>query len=178
MYRINQLIKLNQNIFHTHDLAIVWGIRNPNTLYTLIKRYVQKGILIPIYKGLYSMLPVDQLHPLVLGKAVIHRYTYLSTESVLAQAGVISQPAYTFTFISDIHKKAVVGPYSFLFRQLKPIHLHHPIGLANHNVVRIASVERAVADLLYYNPRYHFDVMGGVDIDQVKFIQKQIGYPC
>jgi len=44
MYRINELIKLDRKIFHSNDLAIAWGISNKNTLYTTIKRYVQKGI--------------------------------------------------------------------------------------------------------------------------------------
>jgi len=102
MYRISELIKVDRKIYHTNDLALLWDITNKNTLYTTIKRYVQKGVLIPIYKGLYSTVPLSQLDPLELGKAIIHRYTYLSTESVLATAGVISQVTYAYTRIFSI----------------------------------------------------------------------------
>jgi hypothetical protein len=178
MYKINELIKLDRKIYHSNDLAIIWGIRNKNTLYTGIKRYVQKGILIPIYKGLYSTVPISQLNPLELGKAIIHRYTYLSTETVLIANGVISQTAYAYTFVSDIPKKATVGSMSFLFRKLKDEVLHNPIGIENKNGIFTATVERAVADMLYYNPRYHFDIPESVDFEKVKLIQKSVGYPC
>lgn len=88
MYRINEFIKLDRKIYYTNDLAILWDMANRNTLYTTIKRYVQKRVLIPICKGLYSTIPLHQLNPFELDKAIIHRYTYLSTESVLAQASV------------------------------------------------------------------------------------------
>lgn len=178
MYRINELIKLDRKIYHTNDLAILWGIANKNTLYTTIKRYIKKGILIPIYKGLYSTVPLTQLNPLELGKAIIHRYTYLSTESVLVQAGVIYQATYAYTFVSDLPKKVTVGSLQFLFRKLKNEFLHNPTGITNQNGTFIATTERAVADMLYFNPKYHFDTPESIDFDKVKSIQKEIGYPC
>jgi predicted transcriptional regulator of viral defense system len=176
MYRISELIKLDRKIYHTNDLAILWGIKNKNTLYTTIKRYVKKGVLIPIYKGLYSTVPLSALNPLELGKSIIHRYTYLSTESVLAQAGVISQPIYVYTFVSEFPKKVSLGPSSFLFRQLKAEYLNNPSGVINQYGIFIASTERAVADMLYFNPKYHFDVPESIDFEKVKFLQREIGY--
>ena len=178
MYRLNELIKVDRKIYHSNDLALLWDITNKNTLYTTVKRYVQKGVLLPIYKGLYSTVPLSQLDPLELGKAIIHRYTYLSTESVLAQAGVIAQATYAYTFVSNQSKKVSVGTLSFLFRQLKEEYLNNPIGILNQNGVFVASTERAAADMLYFNPKYHFDVPESIDFKKVKFIQKEVGYPC
>jgi hypothetical protein len=150
---------------------------NRNTLYTTIKRHVQKGVLIPIYKGLYSTVPLHQLNPFELGKAIIHRYTCLSTETVLAQAGVISQTIYAYTFVSDQSRKVSLGGMSFLFRKLKDEYLHNPAGIENQNGVFVATTERAVADMLYFNPKYHFDVLESIDFEKVKSIQKEVGYP-
>jgi hypothetical protein len=178
MYRINELIKLDRKIFHSNDLALLWGITKKNTLYTTIKRDVQKGVLLPVYKGLYSTVPLLQLNPLELGKAIIHKYTYLSTESVLAQAGVISHTTYVYTFVSNQSKKVSVGTLSFLFRQLKEEYLYNPAGIINQNGVFIASTERAAADILYFNPKYHIDIPESIDWKIVKSIQKEVGYPC
>jgi hypothetical protein len=153
MYRINELIKVDRKIFHSNDLALLWNITNKNTLYTTIKRYLQKGVLIPIHKGLYSTVPLSQLDPLDLGKAIIHRYTYLSTESVLVQAGVIAQATYAYTFVSNQPKKVSIGTLWFLFRQLKEVYLNNPIGILNQNGVFSATTERAAADMLYFNPK-------------------------
>ena len=176
MYRINELIKLDRKIYHTNDLALLWDITNKNTLYTTIKRYVQKGVLIPIYKGLYTTVPLSQLDPLELGKAIIHKYAYLSTESVLAQAGVIAQTIYSYTFVSDTPKKVSIGTMSFLFRQLKQDYLYNPVGIINDHGVFVATPERAAADMLYFNPKYYFDVPESIDLEKVRIIQKEIGY--
>lgn len=188
MYKINELIKLNKRLYHTADLAVLWHITNKNTLYTTIKRYVQQGILIPVYKGLYSTLPLNQLDPLELGRAIIHNYAYLSTESVLANNGIINQAVYAHTFITSASKKITVTTSpgniaTFLYRQLKDEYLYNPLGIKQQNDIFVASTERAVADLLYFVPKYHFDLPEMVDWQQVRYLQKQIGYkasfvPC
>jgi hypothetical protein len=178
MYKLKKLIRSDRYIYHTNDLAILWNITNKNTLYTTIKRYVQKGVLIPIYKGLYSTVPVSELDPLALGRAFIHRYTYLTTESVLAHAGIISQPTYAYTFVSSLSKKMSVGSFSFLFRKLKDKYLFNSTGIINNDSNFIATTERAVADMIYFNPKYHFDFVESIDFEKVQQIQKEIGYPC
>ena len=32
--------------------------------------------------------------------------------------------------------------------------------------------------MLYFNPRYHFDIREAIDFEKVHVIQKEIGYPC
>ena len=176
MYKINELIKLDRKLYHSNDLAILWGITNRNTLYTTVKRYMQKGILIPVFKGLYSTIPISQLNPMALGQAIIHRKAYLSTESVLAQAGVIAQAQYMYTFVSSISKKVTVGDTTFLYRQLHNIYLNNPTGIKTGDGFFAATIERAVADMLYFNPKYHFDIRENVDWKKVKDIQKEVGY--
>lgn len=176
MYRINDLIKMDRKLFHSQDLAILWGISNKNTLYTAVKRYRQQGVLVPVYKGLYATLPLAQLNPLELGLAVVHQYAYLSTESVLAQKGLINQTPTGNTFISGISKKISIGTEIFIYRKLKAEYLNNRAGLIDQNGIPTASVERAVADLLYFNPKYHFDLKIAINWDQVKLIQQTVGY--
>jgi predicted transcriptional regulator of viral defense system len=178
MYRLSELIQQDRKLFHTNDLAVLWGIANKHTLYMTITRYIDKGVLFPVYKGLYSTVPLASLNPLELGQAIIHRYTYLSTETVLTQAGVISQAVYDYTFVADKSKSVSVGRWSFRYRQLKDDYLHNPAGINNQKGVFVASTERAVADMLYFNPKYHFDVPESIDFDKVRSIQIDIGYPC
>jgi hypothetical protein len=168
---------MDRKIYHSNDLAILWDISNKNTLYTTIKRYLKKGVLIPIYKGLYSTVPVSHLNPLELGKAIIHRYTYLSTESVLARSGIIAQATYAYTFVSDHSKRVTVGSISFLFRKLKDEYLYNPAGVINQSGIFVATTERAVADMLYFNPKYHFDLPENIDFEKVQLIQEEVGYP-
>jgi predicted transcriptional regulator of viral defense system len=176
MYRIDKLIKLDRKIYHSNDLALLWGITNKNTLYTTIKRYVQKGVLIPIFKGFYATVPVRQLEPLELGKSIVHTYAYVSTESVLAARGLIAQAVYPYTFVTSVSKSVTVDGMQFLYRKLKDPCLYNPLGIENNHGVFVATPERAVADMVYFNPQYHIDLSGHIDWKAVRKIQKEVGY--
>jgi len=175
---MSELNQLDRKLFHTNDLAILWGITNKHNLYMTITRYIDRGVLIPIYKGLYSTVPIASLDPLELGVAIIHRYTYLTTESVLSQAGIISQRVFDYTYVADQSRRVPVGEWSFRFRKLKDDYLYHPAGIEKQYGTFIASTERAVADMLYFNPKYTFDVPESINFEKVRSIQKEIGYPC
>ncbi|MBU1111035.1 hypothetical protein KKB83_05475, partial [Patescibacteria group bacterium] len=169
-------LKQNQKIFHTQDLALLWQINNKNTLYTTIKRYAHKGILLRIHKGFYSTVPIEQLDPVILGISYLHTYAYLSTESVLVQNGIIFQGSNYITLISSQSKKFTLGSHNYLVRQLKDEYLFQSAGLIKEDNIAKATVERAVADILYFNTRYFFDARKLIDWEQVKKLQQIIGY--
>ena len=177
MYRIRELNQIDRKLFHTNDLAVLWGIANRHNLYMAVTRYIDNQVLFPVYKGLYSTVPLSELNPLELGRSIIHRFTYLTTETVLSQAGMISQTVYDYTFVADLSRRVVVGQWSFRYRQLKEEFLHHPAGIQYQDNILIATPERAVADMLYFNPGYHFDVLTHIDLEKVKSIQQEVGYP-
>lgn len=169
------LLQQNKRIFHTQDLAILWNITNKNTLYTTIKRYIDRHILFPIQKSLYSTVPPEQVNPIALGLAALHRPAYCSCETVLIRAGYLNQVISEITFVSEQSKQFIVGGHRYRSRQLSDAFLYNPIGIEKNNGVAIASPERAAADLLYFNPRVHFDAP--VDWARIKQLQKKIGYP-
>lgn len=171
------LLQSKQTLFHTRDLATLWNINNSNTLYTTISRFIRNHTLFPVQKGLYSTLPVEKADPIELGIFLLHRFAYISTETVLVRAGIIHQAVYRYTFVSNIAKSFSYLSHAYVTRKMAETYLHNPAGivLGDHNVF-IASSERAVADLLYFQPRYHFDASGAVDWKRVHNIQKEVGY--
>lgn len=176
MYRIDKLLKEENRLFHTNDLAILWGIKNKNTLYTTIKRYVKKGILLPIHKGFYSTTGLSQIHPYRLVRGYLHRFCYISCETVLFDHGVIFQKGNYITIVSDISKRFSLGNYNFLVRKIKDEFLYNREGILETNAYFIASLERAVGDILYFNPNYHFDNRKIINWLKVKAIQRKVGY--
>lgn len=176
MYRIDVLLKQNQKLFHTRDLAILWGIDNANTLYTAIKRYVSQGILIPLHKGLYATVPIDELDPYLLGVAAIHTYTYLSCESVLVKAGAIFQAGEAITFVSSLSRRFSLGGHTYSVRKMRDRFLFHDAGVSRVDGILTASLSRAVADLLYFHPTAHFDNPEAIDWNAVRAIKKEVGF--
>ncbi len=174
--KLKILFQDNRKLYHTQDLAVLWGIDNPNTLYTTIKRYIKSGVINPIYKGFYSTVPLNEINPFLLGLVSLQRYGYISTESILTKDGIIFQDIKYITLVSDVSKKFQIGDYNFLVRKMKNEYLYNNVGIITSKGKRKASTERAVADMLYFNSDYHFDAERNINWQKVKKIQKTIGY--
>lgn len=173
---IGELLRQDRKLYHINDLAILWNITNRNTLRTTISRYVRKGILFPVHRGLYSTVPLAEIDPYLIGVSLYHDYCYLSTETVLANSGIISQAVFPITFIGKKPARFVLNGQTYLFRQMKPEFLVNTAGISFQNGVYVASTERAVADMLYFNPYYHFDNRENINWPRVKEIQKGVDY--
>ena len=173
--KVLALARFDGKIFHTGDLANIWMIRNKNTLYTTIRRYVKKGVLHRIYKGYYSLLPPEKIDGRLIGMKALHRYGYVSLETVLFDEGYISRPPAYISFISSKSIRFRIGKYSFRSRKMKEQHLYNDCGIKKTDGILTANPERAIADMLYYSPLYNFDKTP--DWEKIKEMQKAVGYP-
>ncbi len=174
--KIKTLLTDGRSLYHTQDLAALWGTSNSNTLYTTIKRYVEAGYLNRIHKGFYSTVDIKKVNPYLLGVAMVHDYGYISTESILAEEGVIFQDVKYITLVSRKIKRTSIGNHHFLVRKMKEEFLYNETGVVVENGIRKATKERAIADMLHFNPDYYFDAKEKIDWKRVKEIQKAVGY--
>ena len=174
--RFIKLVRMNELILHIEDLANIWKIKNKNTLHTTLKRYVKKSFLYHIYRGFYSLDVIDKIPPYLLGAKALHEYCYISTESVLIKNGIVQQKENYITFVSSKSKKFKIGDNYFYSRQMNDQYLFQDVGIIKKDGVNMATTERAVADLLYFNPSFYFDANNNINWKEVKKIQKIIGY--
>jgi len=175
MDKISVLIQQPQKLFHTSDLKVIWGIYNESTLYQTIYRLIKKKIFFRVQKGLYSMVPLNQLDPIEIGFRAINHFSYLSTESVLAKNGIINQSPNKITFISSAPANFTINGNLYLVRQLKPQCLNNTVGIIqNDKGVFMATTERAITNMLYFQPNYHFDADNLINWKLVKNYQQQI----
>jgi predicted transcriptional regulator of viral defense system len=174
--RFVYLARLGEIIFHAADLANLWDIRNPNTLYTTLKRYVKSGLLFRIRQGMYSLNPPEKLDPILTGIKTIHSYAYISTETVLFNEGIINQRPGSITMVSSHSMKFEVCNNNYTSRQLNDRYLFNSEGVEKQGSIMTATVERAAADLLYFNPKTYFDSPELINWNRVNGIQKCVGY--
>ncbi|MDP3976357.1 MAG: hypothetical protein Q8P95_05595 [bacterium] len=173
--RIALLAAKDEKVFHSHDLANMWNISSHNTLRTTLKRYARQGLLHRIYRGMYSLVPLEGVDPSLLGAKAIHSYCYVSIQTILFREGYQNQPSSSLTFISSKSRKFNLGPNYYSCRQLRPNFLFNTAGIIQQSGVNTATVERAIADLLYFNPHAYFDKEP--DWKKVRQLQQEIGYP-
>lgn len=176
MNKYEALLKQDKKTFHAADLALLWGIDNQDTLNMTLKRFVDRGILIRIHKGFYSTTPVSKLNLLDLGFAYLNTYSYVSLEAILAREGLIFQDIMYITFVSSRSYTFELNGVKYKSRQLKDTFLNNTVGVIKMDDHYEATIERAIADILYYNPKYYFDNNAAIDFEKVSKIQKEIGY--
>ena len=176
MDKYEVLLNQNRKIFHAQDLALLWEIDNQDTLNVTLKRFVDRGILKRIHKGFYATVDIKDIDPLDLGFSYINTYSYVSLETVLAKEGVIFQELKYITFVSSKSNTFEINNQRYKVRQLKDEVLNNTAGIFKKGEHYEASIERAIADILYYNPKYHLDNAGSIDFEKVLKLQKEIGY--
>lgn len=174
--RFAALARMGEVVFHARDLAVIWGIVNTNTLHTTLSRYARAGLLFRLQNGLYSIKPSRELDPFLVGIKVIHGFCYVSTETVLSRAGLIQQQLSHITLVSTVSKRFVLAGRAFRSRRMAEIYLLNEEGIERVGSIYIASPARAIADMLYFDPHYHFDASAHIDWDEVKRIQLAVGY--
>lgn len=173
--RFSDLAALGEVVFHDRDLAALWGITDMNLLHTTLSRYVHRGLLRRIWRGMYAIKPLEEIDSLLLGIKALHSQAYVGTETILFRAGIINQRPYATTLVSGTSRRFSIGDHVYISRKLDDAYLYQDIGISKKNRVREASPERAVADLLYFNPKAHFD--RPIDWTAVRDIQQTLGYP-
>jgi predicted transcriptional regulator of viral defense system len=177
--RFKNFLSLNETVLRARDLQHLWKITNKNTLYTTLKRYTQKGLIHRIFKGLYTFVDPRKIAPELLASRMIGRYSYLSLESVLFNEGYISQMPQMLSFVSEINltirRKMAHGSLILKAKKLPDWFLYNESGIIKQNGYYLATAERAISDLLYFNAKAHFDRQP--DWKKIRAIQKAIGYP-
>lgn len=168
------LLAQNKKIFKTDDLALIWKIKNRNTLLTTIKRYLNKQVLFSLRKGLYSLVPPNELDPYLLGTAYVKGFCYVSLQSVLAQHGLINQQPTAITLIGPRSQDFSIAEQRYLCHKMKSEYLHNLTGIELQQEYPQATLIRAIADMLYYNRNFYFDRDIKIYSDQLKLIQQQV----
>lgn len=176
--RLSRIAALGEVVFHASDAANLWGISNENTLHKTLSRYVADGLIHRVYKGLYAIKKTSEINPLLLGIKAIHAPAYVSCESVLYQGGVLNQPPRESTLVSAYSKHFSIAGTRYRSRKMRDEFLFNDAGVETKDGVRVASLARAVADMLYFNPKKYFDVGNSALIHwgDVRRIADVVGY--
>ena len=166
--RLARIAALGELVFHTSDLANLWGISNKNTLNKTLSRYVADGLIHRVYKGLYAIKKPGEIDPFLLGVK----------ESVLYKNGILNQLPQAVTLVSQFSRHFFIAGTQYRSRKMSDNFLFNDVGIEMKGGVRIASIPRAVADMLYFNPRKYFDAgdSGLIEWNKVREIANAVGY--
>lgn len=176
--RFADIALLDEVVFHTKDLANLWNIKNKNTLYQTLSRYEKNGLLYRIYNSLYSISDIKNIDPYLLGVKALHFHSYISCESILYDNGIINQKPREITLVSNLSKRFKIRDFKFRSRRLQDKFLFNNTGIQIINGVQMASIERAILDMIYFSPKKYLDAYNSnlIDWDKVRELSLEIGY--
>lgn len=181
---MNKLVKIanmKQEVFTAQDLAVVWGYADERKLYELIKYYVRKKEIFVLARGLYSrkrytaqeLRAKPQLLMKIANKLVPN--SYLSLFTVLRQQGVIDQYYDEIYSVAGRPVTREVKGIEFVYQQVKEEVLLNELGIVRRGGVRVASLERAVADMWYLYPKMNLENSEQIDRSKLRKIIKIYG---
>jgi len=161
---IISILRKSNTVFSFKEILLASGEHNPALLSRRLSYYVKNGQLYGIRRGIYAK---DKNYNRRELATKIFIPSYISFETVLAEAGMIFQ-YYGQIFIASYQTKVIdCDGQTFSFRKLKSNILNDSSGIKNDGHYSIASKERAFLDTVYLNKDYHFDNLSPLDWGKV-----------
>lgn len=153
----------DQEVFTLDDLALLLQEPNRDNLKSKVNYYVKNGVLDSPRRGIYTKPDYSKEELAVK----IYTPSYISFETVLAQAGVIFQYYKTIFAASYLSRKIKVEGQNIHYRKIKDEILTNNKGVKLEPFAK-ATPERAFLDSLYVYKNYYFDNLSTLDFDKVQ----------
>lgn len=161
---ILNILKTDNTVFTFKDILLGSGETNPALLRRRISYYAKMGQIHPIRRGIYGKNKDYDKFELAVK---IFTPSYISFETVLAEAGIVFQH-YSQIFVASYQSKEIdCEGQAYSFKKIKDAILSNNAGIEDKNNYSIASKERAFLDTSYLNKEYHFDNLSPLDWDKV-----------
>jgi predicted transcriptional regulator of viral defense system len=159
-----QIFKSKSTILSFKEILLAVGPMSPSLLKRRLHYYIQQGELYAIRKGFYAK---NKNYDRREFATKLFTPSYISFETVLAEAGVIFQ-YYSTIFVATYQSKDIVcDGQKYSYKKLKDTILVDTSGVENRGAYFIASPERAFLDVLYLNKNYYFDNLSVLNFDKI-----------
>jgi len=161
---IFNILKSDKTVFSFKDILLNSEEADEEQLRRRISYYVREGQLYGIRRGIYAK--DKKYNKLELATKILVP-SYVSFETVLAEAGITFQH-YSQIFVASYKSREIIcDGQAYVFKKIKDEILTNNVGVEDKNNYSIATKERAFLDVAYLNKDYHFDNLRPLDWDLV-----------
>ena len=161
---LDALLRSPKTIFSTKDVALLWGEEKESTVSVRLNKYVRAEKLIRVHRGLYAKNRNYDKFELA---TKIYTPSYISFETVLANAGVIFQFYGQILVASYLTREVMVDDKKYSYKRVRDSILTNHTGIEAKNNYHIASPERAFLDIVYSSKDYHFDNLSPLNWERI-----------
>lgn len=141
--------KIASGIFSSSDITKVFPEEDSSLVKTQIYRWVKKGYIVRIKKGLYSFKGKN-INSYYLAN-LLYQPSYISLETALFFYGIIPDVSQSITSVTPITKKEFKTAYGrfFYHKIAKDLYFGFYKEKIGEKYVQIATKEKALLDFLY-----------------------------
>ena len=162
---ILKILRSKSSAFTFKEILLSSELADAALLKRRLHYYVKKGELYSVRRGLYAK---DKNYDRLELATKILTPSYVSFETILAEAGVIFQ-YYNKIFVATYQTRDIESDKQlYSFRKIKDDILANTAGIENRGNYFAASKERAFLDVLYLNKNYHFDNLAPLDFGKIQ----------
>lgn len=159
-----QIFKSRSSVLSFKEILLAVGPISASLLKRRLHYYIQQGQLYAIRKGFYAK---DKNYDRREFATKLFTPSYISFETVLAEAGVIFQ-YYSTIFAATYQTKDILcDGQQYSYKKLKDTILVNTTEIEDKGTYFVASPERAFLDVLYLNKNYYFDNLSSLNFDKV-----------
>ena len=158
------ILRSKNTVFSTKDVALLWNEKSEAAARVRLSYYVRTGELIRIHRGLYAK---DKNYDKFELATKIYTPSYISFETVLANAGITFQFYGQIFVASYVTREIITNGQTYSYKRIKDSILTSPAGVEVKDNYHIASPERAFLDVVYSNKDYHFDNLSPINWGKV-----------
>jgi predicted transcriptional regulator of viral defense system len=163
-FNIQDIIRLPNTVFSFKELVLTSRTENPELLRRRLHHYTKKGQLRALRRGIYAK---DINYNKFELATKILTPSYISFETVLAQAGMIFQYYEQIFLASYLTREIEVDGHKLGYKRVKDAILTNSLGIEQSGLFAIASPERAFLDTIYLYKEYYFDNLSSLNWEKV-----------
>ena len=161
---ILKLYGVPQTVFSTKEIALMFVDVSYENIKARLNYYVKTGRLLSLSRGLYAKKDFNKYEL----ATKIYTPSYISLETVLAEAGVVFQTYETVMVISYVDREvSFENNLKIKYKRISEKVLSNKAGVSEKDNYFVASIERAFLDILYLYKDYHFDNLFPINWERV-----------
>lgn len=165
--RYEDLIQSKKTVFTIQDLLVIFPTNQAQTVRNALQRMKKKWLVQNIIPGIRWLMTY---HPYELA-CKLKKNSYISLQTVLKEAWVLFQyQGQTITAISDNTLTKHAWGYVYQYRKTHDNIRLDPEWIIHTQTYAIATLERALCDMIYLSPAMTFDDYSSLDIRALKEI--------
>lgn len=161
----------DQTVFTLSEIASFDASYSGKKLNSALKYLIKQKELVRIARGIYAL---NKNYSKFEFANKFRIPSYISFYTVLVNSGIVFQPYSSIFVASKRSEEKEIDEQKYIYRKIKDKILLNPLGIVTRKQTSIASVERAICDIIYLDGVQYFDNTRNIDFEKIELLNEKV----